>query len=36
VSNAVSQRALELSFAALLVFLAAQLVRRAIRTPASA
>jgi uncharacterized protein len=35
VSNAVSQRALELAFAALLVFFAAQLVRRAIRTPAS-
>ena len=34
VANAVSQRALELSFAALVLFVAAQLVRRALATPA--
>jgi uncharacterized protein len=33
IANAVSQRALELSFAALVLFVAAQLVRRAIATP---
>jgi uncharacterized protein len=32
-SNAVSQRALELSFAGLLLFVAAQLFRRAVATP---
>ena len=34
VANAVSQRVLELSFAALALFIAAQLTRRALRTPA--
>jgi uncharacterized protein len=33
IANAVSQRALELSFAALVLFVAAQLVRRAVATP---
>jgi len=33
VANAVSQRALEVSFAALLVFFAAQLLRRGLRGP---
>lgn len=36
VANAVSQRALELSFAALLLFVAAQLARRGLRSPARA
>ena len=35
VANAVSQRVLELSFAALVLFVALQLVRRALVTPAS-
>jgi uncharacterized protein len=35
VANAVSQRVLELSFAALVLFVAAQLVRRAMAAPAS-
>lgn len=34
VSNAVSQRALELSFAALVLFVAYQLIRRALAMPA--
>jgi uncharacterized membrane protein YfcA len=34
-SNEVSQRALELSFAALILFVAAQLARRALSAPAS-
>ncbi len=34
VSNAVPQRALELSFAVLILFIAAQLTRRALRHPA--
>ena len=33
VANAISQRALELSFAALLLFVAAQLLRRGLRSP---
>jgi uncharacterized protein len=33
ISNAVPERALELSFAALLLFVAAQLVRRAVNRP---
>jgi uncharacterized protein len=36
VANAVSQRVLEISFAVLLVFVAAQLIRRGLDTPASA
>lgn len=36
VANAVSQRALELGFAALLLVVAAQLIRRALTTPARA
>ena len=36
VSNAVSERALELAFAALLLFVAAQFVRRALAPPRSA
>jgi uncharacterized protein len=35
ISNAVPQRALELSFATLILFIAAQLVRRALRAPAA-
>jgi len=35
VANAVSQRVLELSFAALVLFVAFQLVRRALAAPAS-
>jgi uncharacterized membrane protein YfcA len=34
ISNHVSERALQLSFAALALFMALQLVRRALRTPA--
>jgi uncharacterized membrane protein YfcA len=34
VANAISQRLLEVSFAALLLIVAAQLVRRAVRAPA--
>ncbi len=34
IANHVSERALQLSFAALALFIAAQLVRRALRTPA--
>jgi hypothetical protein len=33
IANAISQRALELSFAALVLFVALQLVRRALTTP---
>jgi uncharacterized protein len=36
VANAVSQRVLEISFAALLLFIAAQLARRGLRNPAAA
>jgi uncharacterized protein len=35
IANAVSQRVLELAFAALVLFVAAQLVRRALAAPAS-
>ena len=36
VANAVPERALELAFAALILFVAFQLIRRALRTPATA
>jgi hypothetical protein len=35
IANAVSQRVLELSFAALVLFVAFQLVRRAVAAPVS-